>query len=174
MTRVEVKEVVQGVQIGRSERSPPTSNLSDVRVSDTQGIGVRFYTGRATVRRLAIERSLVTGILLDQVSMMGEDFLVDAIPPAADVKPSLRGVALGVGPGFTTGDLEFAAIELERFTFRGSGSAGIWLGLNAEVQFTGGWIEGFATSVSTGKPDFDFETNLAGIRMPRPEEAPQN
>lgn len=174
MTRVEVKEVVQGVQIGRSERSPPTSNLSDVRVSDTQGIGVRFYTGRATVRRLAIERSLVTGILLDQVSMMGEDFLVDAIPPAADVKPSLRGVALGVGPGFTTGDLEFAAIELERFTFRGSGSAGIWLGLNAEVQFTGGWIEGFATSVSTGKPDFDFETNLAGIRMPRPEAAPQN
>lgn len=169
MTRVEVREVVQGLQIGRPGLSPPTSNLSDLWVSDTQGIGVRFYSGQATIRRLAIERCFVTGILLDQVTVVGEDFRVDTIPLSIDVKPSLEGVALGVGPGFTTGDLEFAAIVLERFFFRGSGAAGIWLGLNAETQFKDGWIEGFSTSVSTAKPGFDFGLNLAGIRMPQPE-----
>ncbi|MBK6689277.1 MAG: hypothetical protein IPG45_32720 [Deltaproteobacteria bacterium] len=174
MTRVDVREVLQGVQVGQPNRPPPISNLTDLGIRDTQGIGLRMYSGESTVHRLAIERTFVTGILLDQVSVVGEDFRVETIPISVDVKPALQGVALGVGPGFVTGDLEFASIALERFFFRGSGAAGIWLGLNAETQLTGGWIEGFSDSVSTAKLDFDLGLELSGIRMPTPDDSASN
>lgn len=167
--RVSVRGCLAGIGISSDGEWTPIGQYSDLSIRDVMTAGISFYTGQATVNRLFVERSQAAAIALDQVTVSGSDFRVESIPLDPSGQVAFQGNGLSVGTALVKGDLEFAAIDLDRFFFRGTGRAGVWLGANAEASLANGWIEDFQVGVLTSKPDYRRDQALMGVRFAQPQ-----